>query len=288
MALESGFVDTDSVRIHYLAAGDPSAKAVVLVHGVSHCGGVWAPLMESLAAKGFYTIAPDLRGHGHSDKPESGYNWHNFRDDVAGVLDCLELEDVLMIGHSRGGGVSILTTLYRQERVRGIAVYEPTVPFNPRPRDDRPAHPPANSQLRNRGANRRTAFPSREYLFDRYRRAATFSNWRDDYLWAYIEHGSIEVEGGIELLCPAWVEAKMYEFFGDDEIWREATAPKIPALAVFGGRGGRVGPGRDPLTPVTNLLPLATMRVIEGGTHFGPMEYPDEFESLVLEFEKTL
>jgi non-heme chloroperoxidase len=46
----------------------------------------------------------DLRGHGLSDKPED-YSWSAFRNDVAALLDKLDLRDVVIVAHSRGGGV---------------------------------------------------------------------------------------------------------------------------------------------------------------------------------------
>jgi pimeloyl-ACP methyl ester carboxylesterase len=52
MTLEPGFVETNGIRLHYLAAGESGGEPVVLLHGNTHCGGIWAPLIESLAGKG--------------------------------------------------------------------------------------------------------------------------------------------------------------------------------------------------------------------------------------------
>src|SRR6266508_5624395 len=106
MAVASSYLDVNGVRLHYLRAGD-GPTAIVLTHGNSHCAGVWTPLIEALAGDRYTVVALDLPGHGWSDKPESGYDWASLRDDLVGLVTALELRDILYVGHSRGGGVSL-------------------------------------------------------------------------------------------------------------------------------------------------------------------------------------
>src|SRR5262245_61490031 len=99
-------VSINGIALHAWQWGT-ARPSLVLLHGSSHCGGVWSPLAERLAVEGWGVLAVDLRGHGCSAKPESGYGWASLRDDVAGLLTQLDLRDVLLAGHSRGGGVSL-------------------------------------------------------------------------------------------------------------------------------------------------------------------------------------
>ena len=287
MALDSGYVQSNGIRLHYLTAGDASGRTLLLVHGNSHCGGVWAPLMQSLAEKGYRCFGLDLRGHGHSFKPESGYDWGSLRDDVAGVVTGLGLEQPLIVAHSRGGGASLLAAAYNEGLVRGVIAFEPTTPIS-RAAPSSSNEPPPAVRLAQRTERRRTSFPSREFLHDYYRQRDLFRHWRDDYLWALIEYGTEPVEGGIERLCPGWVEGKLYEAMIDIGPWKGVTADSPRVKLVFGGNSGRIGPGRDPGAPVRALFPQVEIEVMAGVTHFGPMERPEDFERLVLDFDETL
>src|SRR6266545_3579870 len=122
---ESRFIDVDGTRLHYLhwqASGPP----ILIIHGNTHAGGVYAPLGARLASD-FEVLAMDLRGHGLSDKPDD-YSWSAFRNDVMGLLDKLDLRDLVIVAHSRGGGVTLLSAAARPDRVRGVVAYEPTLP----------------------------------------------------------------------------------------------------------------------------------------------------------------
>jgi pimeloyl-ACP methyl ester carboxylesterase len=135
---------------------------------------------------------------------------------------------------------------------------------------------------------RRTHFPSRDFLFDYYRERDQFKAWQPDYLHALIDHGFEDVEGGIERLCPGWVEGKLFEAMLDDLPWRDAPRCDVPVRVVYGENSGRLAPGRDPDAPVRAVFPGHQMTVMKGVTHFGPMEHPQEFEALVLSFEASL
>lgn len=84
----------------------PGAPPVVLVHGIGSRGVSWFPVIDHLAAR-FRVITYDLRGHGDSSKPGSGYLLPDYAADLAGLLAALGIERPRIIGHSLGG----LTTL---------------------------------------------------------------------------------------------------------------------------------------------------------------------------------
>src|SRR5918997_5674836 len=121
MPARSEYLAVNGVRLHYLRAGD-GPTAIVLTHGNSHCGGVWAPLVEALAGDEYTVVSTDLRGHGWSEKPDAGYDWGSLRDDVAGLVSALDLSDVFYVGHSRGGGVALLAAAATRGRTRGAVV----------------------------------------------------------------------------------------------------------------------------------------------------------------------
>lgn len=84
----------------------PDAPPVIVVHGIGSRGVSWFPVIDDLAAH-FRVLSYDMRGHGESAKPESGYLLPNYAADLAGLIEALAIERPRIIGHSLGG----LTTL---------------------------------------------------------------------------------------------------------------------------------------------------------------------------------
>lgn len=82
--------------------GDP----LILLHGIGSRGVSWLPVIDDLATR-FHLIVPDMRGHGESDKPESGYLPNNYAADLSGLIAALELDRPGIVGHSLGGLVTI-------------------------------------------------------------------------------------------------------------------------------------------------------------------------------------
>lgn len=284
MALDSRFAAVNGTRLHYLE-GKGEGQPFVFLHGNSNCGGVWAPLAEKLNAQGSRVIAVDLKGHGLSDKPRSGYDWASMRDDIVGLLEQLDLRSVVLVGHSRGGGISLLTGAALPDRVDRVVVFEPTLPMALNlPPGVVPQRRAPNTALTDRALRRRTKFDSRQHLFDYYRVRDAFKDWREDYLRTYVEHcAAVMPDGTVELLCPPWVEASLYEAMPDIGPWADVSSPGLPVRVVFGARSGRVREGRDPIAGLRPRFPRVELVVMEDASHFGPMEHPDVFERLVLE-----
>ena len=104
-----------------------SGPAVVLLHGTSANHAVWEPVGDLLEGEAT-VIALDQRGHGRSDKPETGYTGDDFVSDVVTVLDALGLDQALVAGHSLGGRNAWLAASRHPDRVSGAVVVDYT-PF---------------------------------------------------------------------------------------------------------------------------------------------------------------
>lgn len=92
----------DGTGIHYKDWG--SGQPVVFSHGWPLCGDAWDAQMVFLAANGFRAIAHDRRGHGRSDQPFHGNDMDTYADDLAALIEALDLDRVVLVGHSTGGG----------------------------------------------------------------------------------------------------------------------------------------------------------------------------------------
>lgn len=82
-----------------------SGPALVLLHGIGDSSEAWAPLMPILGER-FTVVAPDLLGHGASDKPRADYSVAAYANGVRDLLDVLGIERATVVGHSLGGGVA--------------------------------------------------------------------------------------------------------------------------------------------------------------------------------------
>jgi non-heme chloroperoxidase len=79
-------------------------QPVVFSHGWPLSADAWEDQMFFLASRGFRCIAHDRRGHGRSSQPWDGYEYDTFADDLAELLNQLDLKDAILVGHSMGGG----------------------------------------------------------------------------------------------------------------------------------------------------------------------------------------
>jgi len=92
----------DGTRIHFKDWGN--GPPVVFSHGWPLTADAWEDQMLFLAGHGFRVIAHDRRGHGRSSQPSTGNEMDTYADDLATLLDTLDLKGATLVGHSTGGG----------------------------------------------------------------------------------------------------------------------------------------------------------------------------------------
>lgn len=92
----------DGTEIYYKDWGE--GPVVTFSHGWPLSADAWDAQMMFLAEHGYRTIAHDRRGHGRSGQPSTGNDLDTYADDLAELIEALDLRDVTVVGHSTGGG----------------------------------------------------------------------------------------------------------------------------------------------------------------------------------------
>src|SRR5258706_13514347 len=92
----------DGTTIYYKDWG--KGPVVTFSHGWPLSSDAWDGQMFFLAQNGFRVVAHDRRGHGRSSQSWSGNDMDGYADDLAALVEKLDLKDITMIGHSTGGG----------------------------------------------------------------------------------------------------------------------------------------------------------------------------------------
>lgn len=96
---------SNGVTLHYAHQGPASGPAVVMLHGFTDSWFSFSRILPLLPAD-LRVIAPDLRGHGDSERPPAGYRVSDFADDVIRLMDALQVPKAAVVGHSMGSFVA--------------------------------------------------------------------------------------------------------------------------------------------------------------------------------------
>ncbi|SBV35522.1 Non-heme chloroperoxidase [uncultured Stenotrophomonas sp.] len=103
--VQGNYVTTaDGVQLYYKDWGPKDGPVVTFSHGWPLSSDSWESQMLFLADHGYRVVAHDRRGHGRSSQPWDGNDMDHYADDLAAVIDTLDLKDVTLVGFSTGGG----------------------------------------------------------------------------------------------------------------------------------------------------------------------------------------
>jgi len=121
------FVETSQSSLFYSEWGQ--GRPALFVHAWGLTGDMWSYQVANLAAEGLRCVTFDRRGHGRSDRPSTGYDLDSLADDVAVVIEALDLDDVLLVGHSMGAAEVVrYLTRHGDARIGGLVLSAPTTP----------------------------------------------------------------------------------------------------------------------------------------------------------------
>ena len=123
-------IETNGINVHIAEAGE--GPVVLLLHGFPESWYSWRHQLPALADAGYHAVAPDIRGYGQSDAPDEieAYSMKELTADAIGILDALDVETAVVIGHDWGAPMAWNSALLYPERVRAVGGL--SVPYMPR------------------------------------------------------------------------------------------------------------------------------------------------------------
>ena len=117
----------DGLRLHVAEAGD--GPALLLVHGLTASHAVWEPTLAAFAAR-WRVIAPDLPGHGESDKPDAPYTIDFFAGMIRSLARELGVREAVVAGSSLGGQVALELAAWCPTFTRALVLAAPAVGYS--------------------------------------------------------------------------------------------------------------------------------------------------------------
>jgi non-heme chloroperoxidase len=125
---ESTVITADGTRIYYKDWG--TGQPIVFSHGWPLTADSWESQMFFLANEGYRCVAHDRRGHGRSSQPWNGNEMDTYADDLAAVIEALDLRNLVLIGFSTGGGeVARYVGRHGTKRVAKVALVSAVPPL---------------------------------------------------------------------------------------------------------------------------------------------------------------
>jgi pimeloyl-ACP methyl ester carboxylesterase len=268
-------------RRAFVRAG--SGPPLLLVHGIGNSAQTWAGVVPRLA-RSHTVIAPDLLGHGSSDKPRADYSLAGYANGMRDLLTVLDIEKVTVVGHSLGGGIALQFAYQFPERIERLVLV-----------GSGGLGPDLSAMLR------LASLPGTEAVLTLLSAASgvlrlglrTTNALGGALGWQPVRDLA---EAGEALLALRDVPARravlrtlrgVVVTRGQlvTAVDRLYLANAIPMLVIWGSR--------DPIVPaahaetVRRLVPTARVEVFEGAGHWPHLDDPDRFCSVLLDFLAT-
>jgi len=118
------FIEVQGIKLHYLEWGERGKPELLLVHGWTSFAASWNAVAKYFQER-CHIIAPDLRGHGESDKPLTGYRLRDFAEDIRQLIDNLQMHQPAYVGHSWGGNIGTMLASDSPESISRAFLEDP-------------------------------------------------------------------------------------------------------------------------------------------------------------------
>lgn len=263
----------DNTAIYYKDWG--KGTPIVFSHGWPLNADAWDEQLQFFANNGYRTIAHDRRGHGRSGQPWMGNDMDTYADDLATVIDRLDLKGMILVGHSTGGGeVTRYMGRHGTKRI-AKAVLVGAVPPLMLKTDSNPNGTPlaAFDQLRVAVANDRSQFYKdlSGPFFGANRPSSRVSQGLRDQFW--LQSMQVGIKAAYDCI----------KAFSETDFTQDCRRIDVPTLIIHGDDDQIVPIGAAARRSV-ELIRNATLKVYPGAPHGLTATHRDQFNADLLAF----
>ena len=266
------------VKLHVTDTGG-SGEPIVLIHGWPLSSKSWFKQIPALTAAGFRVITYDRRGFGQSDKPLTGYSYDTLADDLAGIIDSLQLNDVTLIGFSMGGGeVARYVAKHGESRLKRVVFASAVTPMMLKT----PGNPEGPLTPTKATSMTASLTANSDKFYDQFTKEF-FSPNADGHVLVTEQERQDALAQCKEASKIAALEAM--QSFGISDFRDDLKKISLPTLVIHGSADGIV-PFEGSGQRAHKAVPQSELKVIAGGPHGINISHADEFNAAVLRFLK--
>lgn len=280
-----GFVDAAGTRLRVWEWGSATDPTVICLHGAFDHGRMWDGLAPEMATLGLHVVAPDLRGHGDSERLRSGHIWVTTALDIASLARHYGAP-VGLIGHSFGGGQALTVAAAFPELVRWVVNIDGLGPPPEAFEDERDLRASAAEGIA--AAERVLAGNPRRYASLEEmaaRRGSVNGRLPPEWVRHLVEHGAVRDGDGYVWKSDPMFRVGFPDDFSLDYLLAEYDAVRAPVLAITGAE-------HDTWSEMTHeqlrvrIARLGDVRhhVVEGAGHYVHLEQLEATRDLILSF----
>ncbi len=276
VTVNSRLLGLKDVNVHvddYGGTGQP----VILIHGWPLSGKSWKKQIPALQEAGYRAITYDRRGFGESDKPATGYDYDTLSDDLAGLIDALNLQNVTLVGFSMGGGeVARYIARNGESKLKSVVFASSVTPMMMKT----PGNPDGPLELTKATQMTASLTADQDAFYDQFTKEF-FSANADGNILVTEEERQEAI-----MLCKqanklAALEAM--QSFGISDFREDLPKITIPTLVIHGSADGVV-PFEGSGARTHAAIPHSELTVIEGGPHGVTTSHPEEFNNALIAF----
>ena len=267
------FTTKDGVDIFFKDWG--SGQPVVFSHGWPLTSDAWDPELELVAKAGYRAIAHDRRGGGRSSQPWDGNDLTTYADDLAGLIEHLDLHDVVLVGHSTGGGeVTRYMGHHGTARVAKALLLSAIPPLMLQT-DANPEGLPraAFDEIRAGVAGDRSQYYKdlSAAFYGANRPGSTVTQGKRDEFW--LQSMSVGIRSALECITA----------FSETDLTEDLKTIDVPVL-VLHGDDDQIVPHADAALKSSKLLRNAMLKIYPGAPHGLTGAHQQEFDADLLAF----
>ena len=250
-----------------------------MLHATGFLPWLWHPIAMELEGD-YRVIAPYFCDHRVFDPEEGGLSWLLLADDLATLINRLDIGDPFIVGHSMGATVASMAEALKGPLASRLMLIEPILlPSGFYEMEITvEQHPLASKSIR-----RRNEWSDGEEARDYLRGKPLFQNWDQEMLDLYIQRGMTQADNGaLTLACHPKREASLFMGGMVKDPWPLLESIPCPVLLVEGGASENSQV--IDLKRAASVIPEARLEIVPDAGHLVPMEKPREVHALIREF----